>query len=64
MNELKREKALCFVEHIEKHLKELDEQDLAESRGYTLKYPRVVLCKICEKTIDEIFEERRRMKKC
>lgn len=37
----KKEKALIFVEHIEDHLKEGD----------------VVLCKICGKSIDEIFAE-------
>ena len=37
-------KALAFVEHIEKHLRELE----IESK---------VVCKICGKTIDEIYEE-------
>ena len=38
------EKAIVFVEHIENHLAEL---------GLKGK----VKCKICEKTIDEIYEE-------
>jgi len=38
-------KATVFVEHIEKHLKELGLKD--------------VVCKICGKTIDEIYEEER-----
>ena len=38
------EKALLFVEHIENHLREL---------GIDEK----VVCKICRKTIDEIYEE-------
>jgi len=53
----KRDKALKFVEHIEEHLKELDQQDQDESRGYSLKNPRQVMCKICNKTIDQIAEE-------
>jgi len=41
----KREKALLFVEHIERHLKKMeDSQDLK------------VICKICGKTIDQIAE--------
>lgn len=46
----KREKALLFVEHIENHL--------AESDGFKYKlygHPKV-MCKICEKTIDQIAE--------
>ena len=41
----KREEALIFVEHIEAHLKEL---------GIDGK----VMCKICDKTIDEIISEK------
>ena len=39
-------KATVFVEHIEKHLKEM---------GIDGK----VMCKICGKTIDEIYDEER-----
>ena len=39
--------AIEFVEHIEKHLKD------------ETKFPKgsKVMCKICDKTIDEIFDE-------
>ncbi len=43
----KREKALKFLEHIEDHLR---------GSGWEL-YPPKVMCKICNKTIDEIIEE-------
>lgn len=54
----KREKALKFVEHIERHLKQLDEDEEVEAKGYNLPQHRVVACKICNKTIDEIAEEK------
>ena len=38
------EKAIYFVEHIENHLRDL-------------KIDGKVICKICGKTIDEIYEE-------
>jgi len=41
---IRTEKALAFVEHIENHLREL-------------KIEGKVVCKICGKTIDEIYEE-------
>ena len=44
----KKEKALKFVEHIEKHLKEMI---------WTFPDDAKVTCKICGKTIDEICEE-------
>lgn len=43
---LKIRKAIVFVEHIERHLK-----------GY---HGAKVMCKICDKTIDEIYEEHMR----
>jgi hypothetical protein len=47
----KRDKALLFVEHIERHLKKMeDSQDLK------------VICKICGKTIDQIAEEESKKK--
>lgn len=39
-------KAILFVRHIEKHLEKLFPNQNAK-----------VMCKICEKTIDEIYEE-------
>lgn len=55
--EKKALEALTFVEHIEDHLREMDKQDQAKSRGYTLKVPREVMCKICDRTMKEIIEE-------
>lgn len=46
MDEEKIAKALAFVEHIEKHLEYLFGKGNAK-----------VMCKICHKTIDEIYEE-------
>jgi len=43
------DRALIFVAHIEKHLKD----DISFSRHAK------VICKICNKTIDEIYEEAR-----
>jgi type I restriction-modification system DNA methylase subunit len=45
----KREKALLFVEHIERHIK----------NGDDVRVPRnaKVLCKFCDKTIDQIANE-------
>ena len=43
--EMKVKKAVLFVEHIEQHL--------------VMNKPDVVICKICGKTIDEIYEEER-----
>lgn len=59
---MKKAKGTVFVEHIEKHLKEMDEQDLHKSRGYTLKNPRQVICKICDLSVDEIYEEWKKKK--
>jgi hypothetical protein len=39
-------KALAFVRHIEEHFKH-----------HPFKGSEVVMCKICDKTIDEIWEE-------
>ena len=44
---LKMWKALVFVEHIEKHLKEMK----------ITSHSGKVACKICEKSIDQIFNE-------
>ena len=41
---IQTEKALAFVEHIENHLQDL-------------KIEGKVVCKVCGKTIDEIYEE-------
>ena len=46
----KREKALLFVEHIEKHLHQSD------GFKYKLYGNPKVICKICGKTIDQIAE--------
>ena len=43
----KEQKALIFVEHIDKHLKQM--------YGYDTKAK--VMCKICNKTINEIIRE-------
>ena len=43
--EQKRHKSVLFVEHIERHLEKM------------FDYPASVMCKICDKTIDEIYEE-------
>jgi len=49
----KMSKALKFVEHIEAHLK-----DLAKYNPYWTEWKNAkVMCKICNKTIDEIAEE-------
>lgn len=48
--------ALKFVQHIERHLREMEQKNEDESRGYTLKGTLKVMCKICNKTIDEIVE--------
>lgn len=53
----KREKALIFFKHIEKHLKEMEEEYEIEIRGYSIRKKLKVMCKICSKTIDEIVEE-------
>lgn len=42
----KKEKALIFIEHVEKHLEDIFGKDNAK-----------VICKICGKNIDEIVEE-------
>lgn len=47
---LKRKKAEIFVKHIENHLKN-DEEFKGLDNG------KEVMCKICDKTIDEIYEE-------
>jgi len=47
MSEEKKHKALIFVEHIEAHLTEI----------FKPKDNAKVMCKICGKTIDEIFKE-------
>jgi len=47
------EKAITFVEHIKNHLRKYKEQ------GISLDYDGKVVCKICLKTIDEIYEEER-----
>jgi len=52
-----KNKATVFVEHIEKHLREIEKEDIDKTQGYTLKGKRHVMCKICDKTIDEIYEE-------
>lgn len=44
--EIKEYKALLFVEHIEQHLKDK-------------KIKGKVICKICNKTIDDIYKEAR-----
>ena len=43
---MKKAKGTVFVEHIKKHLEE--ELDLLNAE---------VICKICYKTVDEIYEE-------
>ena len=43
------DRAVVFVRHIEKHLRD----DVSFSRHAK------VICKICDKTIDEIYEEER-----
>ena len=43
------DRALVFVKHIEKHLIEMGE----------FTPDAKVMCKICNKTIDEIYEEER-----
>jgi len=43
-----KDKAVTFVKHIEDHLRDMEE----------LQH-RDVMCKICEKTIDEIYEKER-----
>jgi len=48
-SEEKIDRALVFVAHIEKHLKD----DISFSRHAK------VICKICNKTIDEIYKEER-----
>jgi hypothetical protein len=47
----KREKALLFVEHIERHL------EASDGLKYKLYGNPKVICKICGKTIDQIAEE-------
>lgn len=49
MDSTEEEKALIFVRHIENHLLPRD--------GKWRIYPPKVICKICNKTIDEIYEE-------
>ena len=49
----KMKKALVFIEHIEKHLDEIFEP--TENVKVT--------CRVCEKTIDEIYEEYKENKK-
>lgn len=44
-----RTKAEIFVEHVESHLEAYSEVD---------KLPRKVICKICNQTIDEIYEQK------
>lgn len=45
----KRDKALLFVEHIENHIKNGDDASVPKNAK--------VLCKFCDKTIDQIAEE-------
>jgi len=45
----KQEKALALVEHIEAHLREMTDEVGDDA---------VVICKICNKTIDQIWDER------
>lgn len=45
---MKNNKAQCFVEHIEQHLREMYPED-AQSE-------LTVKCKVCGKTIDEIYK--------
>lgn len=47
MSDFERDRALKFIEHIEKHLIEMDE----------FTPDAKVICKICNKTIDQIWEE-------
>ena len=49
MSEEEKDRALVFVRHIEKHLKD----DVSFSRHAK------VLCKICNRSIDDIYEEER-----
>jgi len=44
------QKATVFVRHIERHLRKMEEEQ-------ELYHTLVVICKICGKTIDEIFDE-------
>lgn len=44
----KEKKALAFVNHVEKHLKQMSNQEKRHGK---------VMCKICMKDIDEIYEE-------
>lgn len=44
---MKKAKGTVFIEHIKEHL---------NSNAYRL-YNEKVICKICEKTVDEIYEE-------
>jgi hypothetical protein len=46
--ELEKIKGTIFIAHIEKHLKQRDIQ------------PQTVICMICGKTVEEIYEENRK----
>ena len=50
----KREKALIFYEHIEKHLQNLNPSNC--NNGYL--YEPKVMCKICNKTVNQIVKEK------
>jgi len=52
----KRDKALKFVEHIERHLESSRMANIGRGSRYQLVVPKVC-CKICDKTIDEIWDE-------
>lgn len=52
-SEEEKDRALIFVQHIQDHLK--------KGRYKSMLFPpdAKVMCKICKKTIDEIYEEER-----
>lgn len=50
-------KAVVFVKHIEDHLQKIFPPKRRERGTEYRIYPPKVVCKICNKTIDEIFEE-------
>lgn len=47
---MKKAKGTVFVEHIQRHL-----DDMNKRVGHTTK--REVVCKICDMTVEEIYEE-------
>lgn len=48
LEEMRIKKAVLFVEHIEEHINQMNDDEKGHGK---------VMCKICSKTIDEIYEE-------